>query len=776
MMSKTRTMVLMACVGMAAAASAQDSVGQRPGLANTDALRPHDVTEQCNSFVNDLTAITSSTNLVWGITPLVKTSRASANFPNNLVSSVAVSSTTRPVDATPVGTYLFWDSAGPGINQSLVGNPPLPANAPAQSTTGPSQSLQLAYVLTDFGTQSTNLSYNGLISGFINYNPSNPNRLLVTRTQTVVNGLAGENRSQLGIGSVDNFGNVAFRADRGALADQATTPPFLTGENYYRVATANRTCGALNILDNTGASDPGTTVWLLVRSAIGHNVPNIIPQGIAGRPILMGANFSAQYVYENAAGSLATTTAHRPGTTDHRGATGYTPFNFFSPSANGTGAVFSRPGSITTGISLWGLQADGGPGGTRLVTLPASITDGCSGFVETVTANHQFGHFFSQTRFRGNIPVAVGRDREGRLLAAGYVGEYLGAEDAAWPFGYIAGARLDTPAGAAQWGLAAYVHFDGASGTTVGKPFFDASGTQIGRLTVLSDVTGGAPLGPSMSAPAIDAAGNIWFLSAYVRTQSDGTVIPNSGNTGLFRAVYDGSNPAAPEWCLERVLVNGQVIHGANSDRDFKIIFIGIADSNSIGSDTLWANSVNQSTWAGAPANLDPADTRNLGGLVLACSLIYDVNQDGQFVSLTGQQGNPNSPDQNYTAMLFLAPFAQGGGKITDCNQNGVDDAADIKAGTSRDCFDYAAAAGTAGGANGVPDECECVADWNRDGVANSTDVSDFINTFFADQTSGALNGDVNCDGVSNSTDVSDFINIFFAAQAGQLPFAGCSI
>ena len=77
---------------------------------------------------------------------------------------------------------------------------------------------------------------------------------------------------------------------------------------------------------------------------------------------------------------------------------------------------------------------------------------------------------------------------------------------------------------------------------------------------------------------------------------------------------------------------------------------------------------------------------------------------------------------------------------------------------------------------NGVPDECECVADWNRDGISNSTDVSDFINTFFADQTSGGLNGDVNCDGTSNSTDVSDFINIWFAAQAGQLPFAGCSI
>ncbi len=130
---------------------------------------------------------------------------------------------------------------------------------------------------------------------------------------------------------------------------------------------------------------------------------------------------------------------------------------------------------------------------------------------------------------------------------------------------------------------------------------------------------------------------------------------------------------------------------------------------------------------------------------------------------------------ENIPGLQYVC-LALGGAKPTDCNQNGVDDAADIKAGTSNDCFSYAAAAGTAGGPNGIPDECECVADWNRDGISNSTDVSDFINTFFADQTSGGLNGDVNCDGVSNSTDVSDFINIWFAGQAGQLPFAGCTI
>jgi hypothetical protein len=124
--------------------------------------------------------------------------------------------------------------------------------------------------------------------------------------------------------------------------------------------------------------------------------------------------------------------------------------------------------------------------------------------------------------------------------------------------------------------------------------------------------------------------------------------------------------------------------------------------------------------------------------------------------------------------------LALGGGGFTDCNNNGVDDAQDIKAGASADCFSYAAApvdgVFVAGGANGVPDECECIADWDRNGVSNSTDVSELINTYFYDQVHGTVYADVDCNGVSNSTDVSNFINVWFSAQAGQLPFAGCQL
>jgi hypothetical protein len=62
------------------------------------------------------------------------------------------------------------------------------------------------------------------------------------------------------------------------------------------------------------------------------------------------------------------------------------------------------------------------------------------------------------------------------------------------------------------------------------------------------------------------------------------------------------------------------------------------------------------------------------------------------------------------------------------------------------------------------PADPACRANWNHDGVTNSTDVSDFINDWFVDQDAGTSVTDVNCDGLSNSTDVSDFINMWFEA------------
>jgi len=72
--------------------------------------------------------------------------------------------------------------------------------------------------------------------------------------------------------------------------------------------------------------------------------------------------------------------------------------------------------------------------------------------------------------------------------------------------------------------------------------------------------------------------------------------------------------------------------------------------------------------------------------------------------------------------------------------------------------------------ANGIPDECEgrCRCDFTLDGVVNSTDVSDFINGWFADQANGGLATDFDENGVVNSTDVSEFINVWFEESGGD--------
>ncbi len=60
-----------------------------------------------------------------------------------------------------------------------------------------------------------------------------------------------------------------------------------------------------------------------------------------------------------------------------------------------------------------------------------------------------------------------------------------------------------------------------------------------------------------------------------------------------------------------------------------------------------------------------------------------------------------------------------------------------------------------------------CPVDWDNNGTINSTDISEFINSWFNDQSNGTLATDINADGVSNSTDVSDLINAYFDPPAG---------
>jgi hypothetical protein len=58
------------------------------------------------------------------------------------------------------------------------------------------------------------------------------------------------------------------------------------------------------------------------------------------------------------------------------------------------------------------------------------------------------------------------------------------------------------------------------------------------------------------------------------------------------------------------------------------------------------------------------------------------------------------------------------------------------------------------------------LADWNGDGIVNSTDVSMYINDWFEAQLTGSIVPDVDGNGVVNSTDVSTLINFYFEESA----------
>ena len=56
-----------------------------------------------------------------------------------------------------------------------------------------------------------------------------------------------------------------------------------------------------------------------------------------------------------------------------------------------------------------------------------------------------------------------------------------------------------------------------------------------------------------------------------------------------------------------------------------------------------------------------------------------------------------------------------------------------------------------------------CPADWNHDSVVNSTDVTQYINEWFADQANGTHVTDLDGNNISNSTDVQIMIDRYIS-------------
>ncbi len=693
-MEKRGSFAAITCASMMAlcgVAAAQDSISVNPDGGNGlpgDAFSPWSTDGQCASYVLDLVPVTSSKGTVFGTGPIIKSSKASSAFFGSLTSSHSISNTTI-FNATPASaSYSLWNGQGFGVNTFGMMPPNLAGMAVEP---GAAVTAQFAVAMSEFASADDGTNHNGLNGAIVNFDPSDDQRLYVTRINIATgdeDGMGNDDDAGIGFGSVDANGNVYLRADN----FMANGGDQVVGDNIYRVKMPGRDCDLVNALNESGAGDAGATERVINNYMSGGGpevtvVPAHVPSDLSlgGRPIVATTTFSAEYVYESAAGTITVDpAAYRPGTSDTRGTPSFSKTIVYTGSVGTMGLMTKSNGGggATDTMSIWGVDGNGAPVAGHPLTLPAAVSDNC----ENYTA---IGYVFDG--YRGGIPfnggnghVAVGMDRSGKGLAA--CTAYLAGERDN-PFQAIAVARFDKsdPDGTAEWTLAAWN--DPTMPPNVGgKAICNANGDQIGRLGALFELTGGTPQGPSMSSPAIDSAGNIWFMGVVGFTLTDP---PKGGPTETFdicllRAIYDETN-----FCfdLEVVLCAGDRFVGANSNTEYQMQFFNLADSpasnpsGSLSSGAFFSMNLNQCTWNGADvADLAQDDSQTLGGVVVAVDMVYDVDGDGDFDDPTsGSPGaDPNSLDESYNVLMFIGGVTPDDPCPWDLNGDGVVGAADL--------------------------------------------------------------------------------------------------
>lgn len=612
--------------------------------------------EQADDFVVNLNTFGTRWGVKYGIAPLLKSSKTSAAFNSSLVSAQALSRLQK-TGVTTSTMYSEWSAPGFGVN-----------NDPAKNSAGtlvaaPCDMNQFGVAFAEFGTTDAGASYNGVIGASVLYDPANPGRLYVSRKVAATNSSTpAENTGAVALGSVNEEGSVFLRTDGFGATGGAGLTSF-PGNNIFSVNMPSRSASALNVLsdDTPGKKDLGALSHYVVNSTTTHGPPTNLPPAVTGGgDHYMGGNFNTQYVHGEL-GSVTVNTSHLgAGVTDMRGNVSYTQDNFGGTlnSTHGLAAILGIDGvsGASDTLNVWGLNSSGGVTGTLACQMPGAITDNSDGFTTLGPAGTlEFDHYHSQVGFQGgNGQISMRVDQNGDLLIAAVLDHPLdGGTD--FPINAIGVCKVDGTTGAESWTLAAWN--DGASG----KDILDGpGGAPIGNLIPLNVVTGGAPLGPSMSAPMFDAVGNLYFLSA-VHTDVD-----NDDATGLVRAVYDPANFA---WELDLVMKTGDIFHGENSDRDYLVTFIGIADGNSVSSGSAWSQNISDvAHGAMDPSGLDTNDSRALGGIVISAGIIYDTNGDGDFTDCVDL-----GVDEDYNVLLYIGHAGWENKGFAKARANGVE-------------------------------------------------------------------------------------------------------
>jgi len=288
--------------------------------------------------------------------------------------------------------------------------------------------------------------------------------------------------------------------------------------------------------------------------------------------------------------------------------------------------------------------------------MPSPITSG-NGFTGNTGGTASFKQYLSQVPFRGGSGlVGVGQNASNQLVIAATAND-SGTGD------FIASVTATGPSTSA-WIAAAFPGQQVLNGL---------SGTSVGSLTSPTTI----------SAPAVDRLGNIYFVATWIPAAS-----PQA--TGLFRAVKSG-----PGFVLELILTTGQVITGANSTRPYTITSLALADSDSLASGAFHHQHLIAEQTPGA-TTADPSSIRAMGGLIVNAVVTY----------------NNGGTNEAYDTVLFISPTDN---PPCPADFNGIGGV------TVQDIFDFLAAYF----AN------DPRADFNTSGSVTVQDIFDYLSAYF---------------------------------------------
>jgi hypothetical protein len=750
---------LVTLAGTCTKVMAQDSVAVAPGLPG-DASIAYNVGasgDQINNFAVDMTTITTSWGNRYLIGPIAKASASTqTGFFNHLIGATAASSTFTAL-GTPFRTsYFAWNTAGQGTTNLRNATPTDPSgtgNYGLINVTGiPMITFGSAFM--EFaggpdGVFGNGDDENNIVTAMVSFPPRYPGRVYVSRIMTATNRPSnGLSNASLGLGGVDSSGNVTILGD--GLNMTGANP--ILNKKMFRIDAATRLTTSANQLSEAGGTDSAATRIINSSNTTGIT-PTIIPEQLAGRPVLVGGNFLNQFVAETTANSSTTTSAHMPGGSA-RGTYSFhpaTPTALPAAGSVGTMAALVRPTSSTKtrSIGLWSVSNTGAVLSTLRLDLPTangSIVDIADGFSPSSVfgslENQELTNYASQAAFRGaNGPVAMTVLGNGDTLVAATVAATGQAATVPGSLNnYIIVGRIPAGSSTPTWFIAA--HTGGATGSAGGqsKKIFGDGGndgilntsdpgegdgivdaTPIGSLAIASEVFPGVTTGPSLSAPAFDAAGNIYFMSSVsINTPSQGASPASVKTQALLRANFD---PINNTYSLEKLVGLDTVLAGLNSTRNYQVQFFSVADSDSIDSGTIWSNSTVQQALPGVNPSIQSfGSPLTLGSLIFRAKIVYDNNNDGQFIdpSIPGQSGT----DEAYNTLMLLLPKrpiadigSEGGSAGGDRNYDNNDFIVFIDAFFASDLL--IADVGGAGGAS------------QPDGILDNNDFIVFIDAFF---------------------------------------------